>query len=242
VHDTEFKIGSNVIVVGTINTGYKYTGTFELDEALYNRFDFVLEVGPMPPDEEIQVLKVRTGVTHQDARKITKMANLLRGKEIICSTRSTLLCAQMMVAGMTVREAFESAVVRRLPVDARKDVVDELNSQLGHCAVRDIEGDIFGWVPSEEEEVLVTPQQEVAAVKVKGTLLTLTMQCRPEEFLLIRVIKNLRLLPLPEPLSLIEAKNVADSLREGNVFKQYLTGTMSADLQYELIQCGLEIG
>jgi hypothetical protein len=45
VHDEEFKIGPNVIVVGTINSGYRYTGTFELDEALLNRFEFIIEVG-----------------------------------------------------------------------------------------------------------------------------------------------------------------------------------------------------
>ena len=85
VHDERFAIGEGVIVVGTINSGYKYTGTFELDEALMNRFEFILEVGPMPHAQEVQVLTKRTGVDAATAEQIVKMSNTLRQQEVICS-------------------------------------------------------------------------------------------------------------------------------------------------------------
>jgi len=219
VHEQEFRIGPNVVVVGTINTGYKYTGTFELDEALMNRFDFVLEVGPMPVDEEINVLMQRTHVLRADARKVVKMANILRDRDVICSTRSTLLIANMVMAGMTTREAFESVVVRRLPVDnmgtnLRKTVVDQLNSEFGPCLPRQVEGDIFsGGVVVVEEE-----QKKVELPKVEGFRFHVQLQYlgKSSEYRLINVVKLLRTLPtVGGELSLADAKKMADDMKEG---------------------------
>ncbi len=149
VHDEAFRIGPNVIVVGTINLGYKYTGVFELDEALLNRFEFLLEVGPIPHAEEVKVLEKRTGVEKEVASVIVKTSNILRQNDVVCSTRTSLLVANMVVAGMDIREAFESAVVRRIPSDntgnnLRKSVVDLVNVALGTLEDREVPNDVFG--------------------------------------------------------------------------------------------------
>lgn len=148
VHDERFAIGPGVIVVGTINTGYKYTGTFELDEALLNRFEFLLEVGPMPHEEEVRVLTERTGVDGLEASKVVKVANILRQNDVAFSTRTSLLVANMMVSGLYLREALETAVVKRIPMDStgsalRKHVVDLINVELGPFVERTLDADIF---------------------------------------------------------------------------------------------------
>lgn len=148
VHDQEFRIGPNVIVVGTVNTGYEYTGVFELDEALLNRFQFVMEVRSMPHDEEVRVLQERTRVTAEVAERIVKTCNVLRSLKVVCSTRTSLLIAMMTVAGMTIREGFESAVVMRIQDNSsggslRKQVVDAINVECGVLRSRELEQDVF---------------------------------------------------------------------------------------------------
>lgn len=163
VHDETFCIGPNVIVVATINNGYRFTGTFELDEALMNRFDFVLEVRAMPRVEEVNVLVNRVGIDKEDARKIVAAAAELRNMDVVCSTRTTLLIARMIMSGMSLREAFESSVVRRISRDEsasmeRKKVVDYLNVQFGIFSDREVDGDVFELNPEPKK---VDPGPEV---------------------------------------------------------------------------------
>lgn len=150
VHDQTFGVGSGVIVVGTINTGNRYTGTFQMDEALLNRFDMILEVGPLPYEEEVEVLVKRTGVEQDEAQVIVKVANIMRQTDVVCSTSTTLRIANMVCAGMDLRQAFESAVIRRVPRDQagstlRKELVDEINNHLGVLQVpSSLDNDVFG--------------------------------------------------------------------------------------------------
>jgi hypothetical protein len=168
VHDEQFVIGPNVIVVATINSGYKFTGTFELDEALLNRFDFVVEVGAMPKVEETKVLMNRTRIERETAKQIVNAATDLRQMDIVCSTRTTLLIARMFSSGLSLREAFESAVVRRIGRDdasgvERKKVIDLLNVQFGVLSEREVEDDVFDLNPKpkkEEPKVEAAPEPE----------------------------------------------------------------------------------
>lgn len=136
VHGQTIKVGPNVVIVATLNLGYKFTGTSQADEALLNRFDFTDEVSAMPYDYEIAILTSRTGIREDCASEIVLMANMLRDKEYACSTRSTLAIADMAIHGMTLRQAFEFSVLRRIPGDnehmlERKNVCDLLDMHLG---------------------------------------------------------------------------------------------------------------
>lgn len=167
VHDEKFSIGPGVIVVGTINVGHEFTGVFELDAALRNRFDLTLEVGPLPPLEEVRVLVKRTGVTSNDATNIVKMSNILRQNKVSCSTRSSLLVARMIKASLTIREAFETAIVKCIPHDEgeggqRKQVVDLINTQFGPFALRKLAKDIFS--PDSIVEQITSDNAEVRIV------------------------------------------------------------------------------
>lgn len=221
VHDQEFRIGPNVIVVATINTGYRYTGVFELDEALYNRFHLVLELNSLPPAEEIEVLCQRTGLTVPDARPVVKMANILREKDVVCSTRTTLTIASLMAAGMTIREAFEYTVVRRLPQEMggnnyRKNIVDQLNSEIGVYQKREIESDVFGEMKGDSQ----SPEGTVV-VFLKRDLSS------GDHFPNVQVIKALRALDYPSgPLSLREANNWAIEISGGETVAMVIRDTV----------------
>lgn len=212
VHDEEFAIGPNTFMVATINHGYQYTGTFELDEAMMNRFDLVLEVGPLPHAEETKVLETRTGVSHKDAATITSTANDLRAMGVLCSTRSTLLVAMMVKAGLTLREAFENGVVRRIVEDQtsnlRKSVIDRLNSTLSPVDrnrqdPEDIFADLFG-------ETVVVAKEKTTTQPAPGsyTLEAIT----PTQVNKVGAIKMLRQYL---DLSIIDAKNVVDTANKG---------------------------
>lgn len=221
VHDEEFRIGPNVIVVGTINTGYKYTGTFELDEALLNRFDFILEVGPMPFEEEIRVLQTRTGIAKETAAGIVKIATLIRGLDIVCSTRTTLLMASMMVSGMSIREAVESAVVRRIPSDThsnstRKSVVDAVNAQIGPFSTRTMVDDIFNLAKPQPIKVVEAPKTEL----VPMFIISMSDKDKFEPLKVVQVLRSIAVAGLgPDTvnLSLQRAKTTTDRLLEGNI-------------------------
>lgn len=233
VHDEEFRIGANVVVVGTINTGYQYTGTFELDEALYNRFELLLEVGPLPHREEVVVLVARTGVDGDKAERITKIANVLRDMEVVCSTRTTLLVSRMVASGLSIREAYEMAIVRRIPQESggkslRKSVVDALNVQAGVLSDRAIvANDVFAAERKEEE----------AAIDLSD-LYTLELSLYKKEgysLLPVVVIRYLRKLPVLNDagqlvsLSVREANQVIERLRSGELVRLTLKGILSED-------------
>lgn len=133
INNTEYKIGPNVIFVATINLGYKYTGTFQMDAALSNRFDFFCEVGPMPMDQEVKVLTSRYGISVDDASLIVRIAAKVRQLEVVeCSTRTTLQIARAVASKMPVRTAYQHVLITRCPADGasnvRKNVIDTINT------------------------------------------------------------------------------------------------------------------
>ena len=227
VHDQEFRIGLNVIVVGTINTGYRYTGTFELDEALGNRFHLFLELVPPPPPKEAEVLISRHGIQADFAHKIVKAATLLREKEVNCSTRSTLDIAALVMGGMTLREAFEYVVVKRIPEDVggvnlRKSIVDIINVQLGNLKPRRVEEDIFGGEGVVEK---VTNQEPKIAPSAEGIKVQLALfHDKSEFFPALNIIKHLRSVYWEgESLTLSAANQMVKDLVAGKV----VSGTIS---------------
>lgn len=133
VQGHNFAVGKNVMFVGTINEGSKYTGTFPLDEAITNRFELTCEVKALPHDEEVKVIRSRYSQIEEEAADlIVKVANILRESEYTCSTRVTLAIAKMFVSGLTLRQAFEFAVTKRIPdlqeyIPERKAVCELLN-------------------------------------------------------------------------------------------------------------------
>lgn len=217
VHDEEFSIGEGVIVVGTINSGYRYTGTFELDEALLNRFEFIIEVGPMPAKEEKKVLTARTNIDKERASLIVKAAANLRRLDVVCSTRTTLLVSTMVTAGLTVREAYQNAVVNRIPNDdsaytLRKDVIDALNMDCGTIEDRTLVEDVFAQTPTTvveaEPKVVTAPQPLTFTIEQK------TMGVEVQYVKLAKILKRLGAVHEDGHTSLVPLKEAADMAKE----------------------------
>lgn len=138
LHHHTYKVGANVIFVATVNLGYKYTGTDQLDEALINRFRFILEVKPLPFDIEVSLLELKENISHEDAETIVSLAQKIRENKfgISCSTRDTLAIASMVACDMSIRDAFEYSIILRIQatdesgVLLRKTVLDLVNAEI----------------------------------------------------------------------------------------------------------------
>lgn len=135
VHGEHIKCGPNVVFAATINSGYRFVGTFEMDAALRNRMGLYFEVGALPISTEVELLTGRTGISTHDAKKIVRVFTTLRKSDnlneldIDFTTRASLNVAFAAAAGMPLRLAFDATLV--LATAERKGLVDVLNSMLG---------------------------------------------------------------------------------------------------------------
>ena len=87
-------------------------GTEMLDAALRDRF-YVTLMDYLSPDVETNVLHLKTGITQADAQTIVNVAGQLRKntqEPVTVSTRHTLMIAEMVAVGATVREAFTNSL------------------------------------------------------------------------------------------------------------------------------------
>ena len=102
-----------VPVIATANIGGRYSGTYQFDAALRERFAWTIEL-PFPPEEpEIEILTSRTGVTKEQAKKLVTIAQKTRIKyesgdlSQAISTRTLIHAALLIKAGATTARAFE---------------------------------------------------------------------------------------------------------------------------------------
>ena len=106
----EIKVHPQCVFIATANIGAEYAGTAEIDIALENRF-MMLALDYIPAEEEITVLRKRTGIGRVDAENIVKVANTFRARyqdgELMkgISIRETLETADMVADGFSVEEA-----------------------------------------------------------------------------------------------------------------------------------------
>ena len=106
----EIKVHPECVFIATANIGVEYAGTAEIDIALENRF-MMLALDYIPADEEVTVLRKRTGIGKVDAVNIVTVANIFRTRyqdgELMkgISIRETLEAADMVADGFSVEEA-----------------------------------------------------------------------------------------------------------------------------------------
>ena len=120
IHDKigEVKVAKGVVFVGTLNEGFEYTGVDPLDEALRDRFHYI-ELGYLPPHEEIDLIKMRTGMAGEVVTKLIELINSLRydGQDPIhVSTRRSLMMAELIHAGLPM----QLAIVNSIAIDKDK--------------------------------------------------------------------------------------------------------------------------
>ncbi|PKM86310.1 MAG: CbbQ/NirQ/NorQ/GpvN family protein [Firmicutes bacterium HGW-Firmicutes-12] len=101
------KVAKGVVIFATMNEGEEFVGTEMLDPALRDRFYTIL-MDYIPADVEIEVLVQKTGVDRERVREIVNIVNKIRGHSetpLDVSTRTSLMIAEMVAAGASIREA-----------------------------------------------------------------------------------------------------------------------------------------
>jgi ATP-dependent protease Clp ATPase subunit len=107
------RVHPETIVVATANIGTAFGGTYVMDRALRERFNYTLERNFPPADEEVKVLTTATGVAADKAGVIVEIANKTRTKwetgdlESPISTRTLKAAAILIASGMSVLGAME---------------------------------------------------------------------------------------------------------------------------------------
>jgi nitric oxide reductase NorQ protein len=106
----------DVCFIATANIGAEYTGTNIMDRALQNRF-FPIELNYPNSKEESKVLQQRCGVNEKEANLIVKVAGEIRNiynkqeLSISVSTRETLMIAQLVKDGWTLKDALSMVLL-----------------------------------------------------------------------------------------------------------------------------------
>lgn len=73
------RVAPNVYWFATANIGAEYTGTHgQLDSALNDRFGIKIECTFLPEEDEIGVIRKRTGISEEPARRLVRFANEIR--------------------------------------------------------------------------------------------------------------------------------------------------------------------
>lgn len=77
------RIAEGVTFWAAINEGNQFTGTIAMDQAMRNRFSYVVECNFLDPKTECSVLKNKTGLDTDSCRKLVEVANQVRTKAMM---------------------------------------------------------------------------------------------------------------------------------------------------------------
>lgn len=138
-------VGPNTIFVGTANIGAQFTGAFQADAALMNRFQAFLDVVVPPPQEEEKILVSNCGVTKREAGDIVRVLSHIRNvlPESGVSVRTAKAVANLVAVGLPLRAAVETTIVLKTPADERKAMVDAVNTKIGPMVMQKVGFDLL---------------------------------------------------------------------------------------------------
>lgn len=117
--NTHINVNPKTRIVATANIGGGFTGAFNFDVALHDRFGFVLERDFPPADEEAKILVLKTGVTQTQADTMVNIATRARLKtgdgslSKPVSTRALLDMAHLVARGMSISDAADYTFVKK---------------------------------------------------------------------------------------------------------------------------------
>ncbi|MFP4445857.1 MAG: AAA family ATPase [Desulfosudaceae bacterium] len=106
------EVAPGVIFFATLNEGEEFAGTEMLDAALVDRF-YVTMLDYLPSSIETEVIQKKGGIGQAEALTLVNVANKLRSnaqEPVGVSTRHTLMMAEMIGIGATVREAITTSM------------------------------------------------------------------------------------------------------------------------------------
>lgn len=131
-------VAPGVIIVGTGNQGYAYSGANKLDKALVSRFKNKIYVRPHPSDVIIQILRDRTGVGQANALRLVKMFDTIRAdtkNPVEIDMRGLLAAAEDIVLGASFYEAIVYTLLGDLDPQQQEAVKAVVHVALGEDEV-----------------------------------------------------------------------------------------------------------
>ena len=123
-----------VVFIATLNEGPEFSGVDMLDAALRDRF-FTIYLEYLPKDVERKVLTLKTDVTEKQAVEIVDAIDGLRHnpkEPMSISTRHSLMIAELVHLGATLREAFIYSM------QVNKDILESVLLSL-HLGEKDVD-------------------------------------------------------------------------------------------------------
>lgn len=102
-------VANGVVFFATINEGAEFTGIDLLDAAISDRF-YTIEMGVLPVDQELNLLKDRAGVDDETAGTLIAIINKARVSDTFVSTRKAIDVAKLVSTGLGIRSSFEFAL------------------------------------------------------------------------------------------------------------------------------------
>lgn len=134
----ELEVAENTVFFATINEGYKYTATDEIDAALDNRFGMQFVTEAPPAEIETKLLTNLWDTKATVARQIVNCMRRLRADKDIAangpdiSTRTARNVAEFMHGGANLRTALRWAIENHTREEGvRKNITDIINSEAG---------------------------------------------------------------------------------------------------------------
>lgn len=136
-------VADKVIFFATLNEGEEFVGVDQLDAALRDRF-YVIQMDYLPWDVEKEVLMLKTKVDEGQATNILRVVNRLRSNTqvpIMVSTRHSLMIAELVVLGATIREAIIFSL--QLDKDMLESLLLSLHLETGEVTVKKSDYKVF---------------------------------------------------------------------------------------------------
>lgn len=112
--NTIVKIPDSNVFFGTANIGASYSGTYQLDGALFDRFEKV-DIPYLPIDILTKLLMMRCEIPERVAKRIAQIALKIRDENLSSkiSTRESLAIGDLVADGYSIAAAFEHAVLTK---------------------------------------------------------------------------------------------------------------------------------
>jgi MoxR-like ATPase len=134
------KVAAGVIIIGTGNQGYKYSGANKLDHALVSRFENRIYIKPHSDDVIRQIIRDRTGLDPISANRLIKLFQKLRSdpkSQIEVDMRGLLAAASDMHLGASFYEAVTYTLLGDLDPQQQEAVKAIVHVEMDEAEVTD---------------------------------------------------------------------------------------------------------
>lgn len=134
VNNKNYQVANSIAFMFSVNRGWEYAGTNEMDLALKNRIHGSIKVGALPVEVEEYLLFDRYQIKPIESKIIVKTMHKIRNgiKDGLAnaSTRTSLNIALWVANGLNIIQAFEVAMLNEANEDEVKTILEAVNNTM----------------------------------------------------------------------------------------------------------------